>query len=72
MQRLAFYHRRGRQRCKLRHVMPLYHVHPLFTTRVIGVLHVIGNNENHQMDCSNSNVTPWIPEGVGRGAHYDT
>ncbi|KAF9796947.1 hypothetical protein SFRURICE_007490 [Spodoptera frugiperda] len=30
-QRHAFYPRRGRQRCTLRHVMPLYNVHPLFT-----------------------------------------
>uniref|UniRef100_A0A2H1WM88 SFRICE_027526 n=1 Tax=Spodoptera frugiperda TaxID=7108 RepID=A0A2H1WM88_SPOFR len=29
--RHAFYPRRGRQRCTLRHVMPLYNVHPLFT-----------------------------------------
>uniref|UniRef100_A0A2H1VBT8 SFRICE_033393 n=1 Tax=Spodoptera frugiperda TaxID=7108 RepID=A0A2H1VBT8_SPOFR len=31
----AFYLRRGRQRCRLRHVMPLYNVHPLFTNLVI-------------------------------------
>uniref|UniRef100_A0A2H1WMN9 SFRICE_029093 n=1 Tax=Spodoptera frugiperda TaxID=7108 RepID=A0A2H1WMN9_SPOFR len=30
-QRYAFYPRRGRQRCTLRHAMPLYNVHPLFT-----------------------------------------
>ncbi|KAF9804733.1 hypothetical protein SFRURICE_007636 [Spodoptera frugiperda] len=29
--RHAFYPRRGRQRCSLRHVMPLYNVHPFFT-----------------------------------------
>uniref|UniRef100_A0A2H1VQ39 SFRICE_008236 n=1 Tax=Spodoptera frugiperda TaxID=7108 RepID=A0A2H1VQ39_SPOFR len=34
-QRHAFYPRRGRQRCTLRHVMPLYNVHPLFTICVI-------------------------------------
>uniref|UniRef100_A0A2H1V1M5 SFRICE_034934 n=1 Tax=Spodoptera frugiperda TaxID=7108 RepID=A0A2H1V1M5_SPOFR len=31
----AFYPRRGRQRCTLRHVMPLYNVHPLFTIFVL-------------------------------------
>uniref|UniRef100_A0A2H1V0X4 SFRICE_001449 n=1 Tax=Spodoptera frugiperda TaxID=7108 RepID=A0A2H1V0X4_SPOFR len=31
----AFYSRRGRQRCTLRHVMPLYNVHPLFTICII-------------------------------------
>ncbi|KAF9805072.1 hypothetical protein SFRURICE_010255 [Spodoptera frugiperda] len=30
MQRHAFYPRRDRQRCTLRHLMPLYNVHPLF------------------------------------------
>uniref|UniRef100_A0A2H1WP22 SFRICE_013849 n=1 Tax=Spodoptera frugiperda TaxID=7108 RepID=A0A2H1WP22_SPOFR len=30
MQRLAFYRRRGRQRCTLQHVMPLYNVQPAF------------------------------------------
>ncbi|KAF9819442.1 hypothetical protein SFRURICE_000530, partial [Spodoptera frugiperda] len=34
-QRHAFYPRRGRQRCTLRHVMPLNNVHPLFTICVI-------------------------------------
>ncbi|KAF9803530.1 hypothetical protein SFRURICE_005832, partial [Spodoptera frugiperda] len=37
----AFYPRRGRQRCKLRHVMPLDNVHPLFT---IMFSHVIGGS----------------------------
>ncbi|KAF9795649.1 hypothetical protein SFRURICE_015199, partial [Spodoptera frugiperda] len=38
--RHAFYPRRGRQRCSLRHVMPLYNVHPLFTICVISpILH---------------------------------
>uniref|UniRef100_A0A2H1V8G6 SFRICE_025177 n=1 Tax=Spodoptera frugiperda TaxID=7108 RepID=A0A2H1V8G6_SPOFR len=35
MQCHTFYPRRGRQRCTLRHVMPLYNVHPLFTICVI-------------------------------------
>ncbi|KAF9798933.1 hypothetical protein SFRURICE_019715, partial [Spodoptera frugiperda] len=35
VQRHAFYHRRSRQSCPLRHVMPLYNVHPLFTISVI-------------------------------------
>ncbi|KAF9812195.1 hypothetical protein SFRURICE_001115 [Spodoptera frugiperda] len=34
-QRHAFYPRRGRQRCSLRCVMPLYNVHPLFSICVI-------------------------------------
>ncbi|KAF9801890.1 hypothetical protein SFRURICE_009743 [Spodoptera frugiperda] len=29
--RHAFYLRMGRQRCTLRHVMPLYNVQPMFT-----------------------------------------
>ncbi|KAF9797340.1 hypothetical protein SFRURICE_006322 [Spodoptera frugiperda] len=33
--RHAFYPRRGRQRCTLRYVMPLFNVHPLFTICVI-------------------------------------
>ncbi|KAF9801151.1 hypothetical protein SFRURICE_005745 [Spodoptera frugiperda] len=33
--RHGFYPRSGRQRCTLRHVMPLYNVHPLFTICVI-------------------------------------
>ncbi|KAF9808425.1 hypothetical protein SFRURICE_008478, partial [Spodoptera frugiperda] len=37
----TFYPRRGRQRCTLRHVMPLYNVHPLFTIFVLKS-HVIG------------------------------
>ncbi|KAF9823603.1 hypothetical protein SFRURICE_011909 [Spodoptera frugiperda] len=40
VQRHAFYLGRDRQRCTLRHVMPLYNVHPLFTicykSQVIG------------------------------------
>ncbi|KAF9793976.1 hypothetical protein SFRURICE_003412 [Spodoptera frugiperda] len=35
LQRHAFYPRRGRQRCTLRHVIPLYNVHTLFTICVI-------------------------------------
>ncbi|KAF9797674.1 hypothetical protein SFRURICE_017869 [Spodoptera frugiperda] len=35
MQRHAFYPRMDRQRGTLRHVMPLYNVHPLFTICVI-------------------------------------
>ncbi|KAF9797558.1 hypothetical protein SFRURICE_016884, partial [Spodoptera frugiperda] len=31
VQRHAFYPRRGRQRCTLLHVMPLYNLHSLFT-----------------------------------------
>ncbi|KAF9796049.1 hypothetical protein SFRURICE_006828 [Spodoptera frugiperda] len=37
MQRHAFYSRKGRQTCTLRHVMPLYNAHPLFTICVIRV-----------------------------------
>ncbi|KAF9812487.1 hypothetical protein SFRURICE_018975 [Spodoptera frugiperda] len=37
----AFYPRRGRQRCTLRHIMPLYNVHPLFTI-LCYKSHVIG------------------------------
>ncbi|KAF9822914.1 hypothetical protein SFRURICE_010443 [Spodoptera frugiperda] len=40
-QRHAFYPRRGRQRCTLRHVMPLYNVYPLYTICVISPI-VIG------------------------------
>ncbi|KAF9823707.1 hypothetical protein SFRURICE_001415 [Spodoptera frugiperda] len=36
--RQAFYPRRGRQRCTLWHVMPLYNVHPLFTICVVPFL----------------------------------
>uniref|UniRef100_A0A2H1WG93 SFRICE_024243 n=1 Tax=Spodoptera frugiperda TaxID=7108 RepID=A0A2H1WG93_SPOFR len=35
MYRHAFYPRRGRQRCTMWHVMPLYKVHSLFTICVI-------------------------------------
>ncbi|KAF9789001.1 hypothetical protein SFRURICE_008672 [Spodoptera frugiperda] len=35
IQRYAFYPLTGRQRCTLRHLMPLYNVHPLFTLCVI-------------------------------------
>ncbi|KAF9808147.1 hypothetical protein SFRURICE_008650, partial [Spodoptera frugiperda] len=38
-QRHAFYPRRDRQKCSLRHVMPLYNVHPLFTICVISPIH---------------------------------
>ncbi|KAF9808253.1 hypothetical protein SFRURICE_003030, partial [Spodoptera frugiperda] len=36
-QRHAFYPQRGRQRCTgtIRHVMPLYNVHPLFTILIL-------------------------------------
>uniref|UniRef100_A0A2H1V182 SFRICE_027306 n=1 Tax=Spodoptera frugiperda TaxID=7108 RepID=A0A2H1V182_SPOFR len=34
-QRHAVYTRRDRQKCSLRHVMPLYNVHPLFTICVL-------------------------------------
>ncbi|KAF9811025.1 hypothetical protein SFRURICE_009858, partial [Spodoptera frugiperda] len=37
----AFYARRGRQRCTLRHVMPLYNVHPTFH-QLCCKSHVIG------------------------------
>uniref|UniRef100_A0A2H1VPS0 SFRICE_021495 n=1 Tax=Spodoptera frugiperda TaxID=7108 RepID=A0A2H1VPS0_SPOFR len=37
-QRHAFYPRRGRQRCTLRHVMPLYNVHPLFANCGVSLL----------------------------------
>ncbi|KAF9801675.1 hypothetical protein SFRURICE_018232 [Spodoptera frugiperda] len=36
-----FYPRRGRQWCTLRHVMPLYNVHPLFTNCVISPIPAI-------------------------------
>uniref|UniRef100_A0A2H1VWA8 SFRICE_021203 n=1 Tax=Spodoptera frugiperda TaxID=7108 RepID=A0A2H1VWA8_SPOFR len=45
-QRHAFYPRRGRQRCTLQHVMPLYNVHPLFTICCYKS-HVIGATTNH-------------------------
>ncbi|KAF9802178.1 hypothetical protein SFRURICE_004168 [Spodoptera frugiperda] len=35
MHRHAFYPRRGRQRCTLLHIMPLYNVYLLFTTCAI-------------------------------------
>uniref|UniRef100_A0A2H1V719 SFRICE_015655 n=1 Tax=Spodoptera frugiperda TaxID=7108 RepID=A0A2H1V719_SPOFR len=37
----AFYPRRGRQRCSLRHVMPLYNVHPLFNICVISSINTL-------------------------------
>uniref|UniRef100_A0A2H1WW26 SFRICE_004749 n=1 Tax=Spodoptera frugiperda TaxID=7108 RepID=A0A2H1WW26_SPOFR len=40
MQRHAFHPRRGRQRCTLRHVKPLYNVHPLFTSCVISPISI--------------------------------
>ncbi|KAF9823634.1 hypothetical protein SFRURICE_009179 [Spodoptera frugiperda] len=36
-----FYPRRGRQRCTLRHVMPLYNVHPHFSICGIRSLHLL-------------------------------
>uniref|UniRef100_A0A2H1V1P8 SFRICE_004197 n=1 Tax=Spodoptera frugiperda TaxID=7108 RepID=A0A2H1V1P8_SPOFR len=36
MQRHSFYPRRGKLRCTLRYVMPLYNVHPLFTIKIVG------------------------------------
>uniref|UniRef100_A0A2H1VD82 SFRICE_011347 n=1 Tax=Spodoptera frugiperda TaxID=7108 RepID=A0A2H1VD82_SPOFR len=47
-QRHAFYPRRGKQRCTLRHLMPLYNIHPLFTICVLSPIlyyksHVIGD-----------------------------
>ncbi|KAF9804822.1 hypothetical protein SFRURICE_007725 [Spodoptera frugiperda] len=49
----AFYPRRGRQRCTLRHVMPLYNVHPLFTIFVLKshntvLLRIFTNNRKSQ------------------------
>uniref|UniRef100_A0A2H1WGA0 SFRICE_015479 n=1 Tax=Spodoptera frugiperda TaxID=7108 RepID=A0A2H1WGA0_SPOFR len=41
--RHAFYPRSSRQRCTLRHVIPLYKVNPLFT---IYKSHVIGGEPN--------------------------
>ncbi|KAF9794757.1 hypothetical protein SFRURICE_017447 [Spodoptera frugiperda] len=35
MQRHAFYPRKGRQKCKLQHVIPLNNVHPIFTIYVL-------------------------------------
>ncbi|KAF9811572.1 hypothetical protein SFRURICE_017032, partial [Spodoptera frugiperda] len=43
-QRHAFYPRRSRQRCALRHVKPLYNVYPIFTNCVIYNSHVIGGD----------------------------
>uniref|UniRef100_A0A2H1VTM3 SFRICE_029632 n=1 Tax=Spodoptera frugiperda TaxID=7108 RepID=A0A2H1VTM3_SPOFR len=40
IQRYAFYPLTGRQRCTLRHLMPLYNVHPLFTLCVISPIYV--------------------------------
>uniref|UniRef100_A0A2H1VGG3 SFRICE_013438 n=1 Tax=Spodoptera frugiperda TaxID=7108 RepID=A0A2H1VGG3_SPOFR len=39
MQRHPFYPRRGRQRCTLRHVKPVYNVHPLLIIYVISPAH---------------------------------
>ncbi|KAF9822288.1 hypothetical protein SFRURICE_017563, partial [Spodoptera frugiperda] len=38
LQRHAFYLQRSRQRCSLRHAMPLYNVHLLFTIFVISLI----------------------------------
>ncbi|KAF9813786.1 hypothetical protein SFRURICE_007941 [Spodoptera frugiperda] len=38
----VYYPRRGRQRCTLRHIMPLYNVHPLFHLCYKSHSHVIG------------------------------
>ncbi|KAF9811915.1 hypothetical protein SFRURICE_021272 [Spodoptera frugiperda] len=46
MQRHAFYPRRGRQRYTLRHVMPLYDVHPFFTICVMNPYCHIGTGHN--------------------------
>ncbi|KAF9796855.1 hypothetical protein SFRURICE_015837, partial [Spodoptera frugiperda] len=53
--RYAFYPRRGRQRCSLRHVMLLYNVYPLFTICVISPM-----VENHTM--------PSLALGEARGS----
>ncbi|KAF9807306.1 hypothetical protein SFRURICE_018953 [Spodoptera frugiperda] len=41
MQRYAFYPRKVRQKCILRHVIPLYNVHPLFTICVISPINTL-------------------------------
>ncbi|KAF9796966.1 hypothetical protein SFRURICE_019320, partial [Spodoptera frugiperda] len=40
----AFYPRRGRQKCTIQHVLPLYYVHPLFTICEVSLLPYTGHN----------------------------
>ncbi|KAF9823829.1 hypothetical protein SFRURICE_013366 [Spodoptera frugiperda] len=73
-QRHAFYPRRRRQRCSLRHVMPLYNVHPLFTICVISpmltpiaiFLLLSTNAESRLMSCMVfvNNLAPYYMETI--------
>ncbi|KAF9820459.1 hypothetical protein SFRURICE_009878 [Spodoptera frugiperda] len=58
MQRELFYPRRGRQRCTLRHVMSLYHVHPLFSICVISpITHIKSLTANRKLLKANPPLT---------------
>ncbi|KAF9804309.1 hypothetical protein SFRURICE_011924, partial [Spodoptera frugiperda] len=52
--RHAFYSRRDKQRCTLRHIMLLYNVHPLFTICVISPIRATQNRNNYL----------WVPQRV--------
>ncbi|KAF9800404.1 hypothetical protein SFRURICE_016794 [Spodoptera frugiperda] len=58
MQRHALYSRKGRQGCTLRHVMPLYNVHPLFTIYVISPIHRATTEKFLKNRKKRSNICP--------------
>ncbi|KAF9804552.1 hypothetical protein SFRURICE_014460 [Spodoptera frugiperda] len=56
------YPRRGRQRCTLRHVMPLYNVHPLFTICVISpILRATTNSKMSSNTLPDTEIEPLCP-----------
>ncbi|KAF9823426.1 hypothetical protein SFRURICE_006639 [Spodoptera frugiperda] len=59
MQRHAFYPRRCRKRCTLRHVIPLYKVHPLLTICVINA--ILLKQASFQLALAFSQYSQYVP-----------
>uniref|UniRef100_A0A2H1WM22 SFRICE_030816 n=1 Tax=Spodoptera frugiperda TaxID=7108 RepID=A0A2H1WM22_SPOFR len=68
-QRHVFCPRRGRQWCTLRHVMPLYNVHSLFTICVISPI-LRATTEKFFVNLKKSPLKPETPRSAVAQCHH--